>query len=86
MTEPSATLLAGHGEQSRVARRSGSLSFKSFRRVLPVRLYGSATSESRDASPTHGAVEGGAELVEGECYKFSVVTNTFETVTRVLRW
>jgi len=48
--------------------------------------YGLAAPASRDVSATHGGSEGGAELVEGECYQFSVVANTFETVTRVIRW
>ncbi len=87
VTVPEATMPTGPGTTVSGGEAFWVLEFQEFPAGFsgPV-TYGSATSESRDASPTHGAVEGGAELVEGECYKFSLVTNSFETVTRVMRW
>ncbi|MBT6432707.1 MAG: hypothetical protein HOK28_06420 [Deltaproteobacteria bacterium] len=87
VTEPSATMPAGPGQTVTGGESFWVLEFQEFPAGFagPV-TYGSATSASRDASPTHGGPEGGAELVEGECYKFSVVANTFETVTKVIRW
>jgi hypothetical protein len=87
VTDPSATMPAGPGQTVSGGEAYWVLEFQEFPAGFagPV-TYGSATPASRDASPTHGGPEGGAVLVEGECYKFSVVANTFETVTRVIRW
>jgi hypothetical protein len=41
--------------------------------------YGEVPRRATDASPTHGAPAGGAALVPGDCYTFSVVTDRFET-------
>jgi hypothetical protein len=46
--------------------------------------YGMAPPNSVDASETHGAPLGGAELVSGECYRFSVVVNFAYSHTTIL--
>lgn len=50
----------------------------------PVR-YGSVPEAAMDASETHGAPLGGAELESGKCYKFGVLVN-FVYSTQTLMW
>ncbi|MEC9464705.1 MAG: Ig-like domain-containing protein, partial [Myxococcota bacterium] len=87
VTAPEASLPAGPGQTVSGGDAYWVLEMKSFPAGFagPV-TYGQATADSNDASPTHGAPEGGAELIEGTCYKFSVVTNTFETSSYTMKW
>ncbi len=48
--------------------------------------YGEVPRRAADTSPTHGAPVGGAPLVPGACYTFSVVTDRFQTGSATLVW
>ncbi|MCA9490832.1 MAG: hypothetical protein KC621_12975, partial [Myxococcales bacterium] len=48
--------------------------------------YGEVPRRAEDVSAASGAPTGGAELVSGTCYRFSVTTDRFETGSRTMIW
>jgi len=48
--------------------------------------YGTAPDGATDASDTHSGTVGGPPLESGNCYKFAVVTNTFQIYETIVSW
>jgi hypothetical protein len=49
-------------------------------------MYGAVPEGSVDESEKHGGQVGGVALESGECYKFAVITQSFDIFETVMLW
>ena len=87
VTSPEAALPGGPGQTVTGGQAYWVLEYQEFPAGFagPV-TYGVVAADSNNASERHGAPAQTPELVAGTCYKFSVVTNAFQTNSAIIKW
>jgi DNA-binding beta-propeller fold protein YncE/mono/diheme cytochrome c family protein len=87
VTSPSAELPAGPGQTVKNGETYWSIQLASFPKGFlgPV-TYGVVPEGATDTTEQNGGKPGGAPLEAGVCYKFSVITTSFEQGQIVLKW
>ncbi|NUQ73122.1 MAG: Ig-like domain-containing protein [Polyangiaceae bacterium] len=87
VTSPSAELPAGPGQTVKNGDTYWSIQLASFPKGFlgPV-TYGVVPDGAADTTEQNGGMPGGAPLKAGDCYKFSVITTSFEQGQFIMKW